>query len=217
MTASSQAQIEPSPLQLDRPVSKIRNSLTSTGNQPYLSWVALVVGLALMVIASLQTGILELLVTNHRSWIEDIYLALLVGTSLYVMYMQATIKRKSKTNNTWAHVISGVGLVVVSLYAIGLERIWRVSPGWIWCWATFTFYMVNCLTVGPLMKYLRAPKHITMMFKLGFDFVISFQGIHLIAWSHQMPILYWAVMPFWYFSIQKLRVSADYMLALLPR
>ena len=216
VTASSQAQLESNPLSFERPLSNLRSQLQPPKNPRFFKWVGVVLGLVLLTIGSVKMGIPGLLVNNHRSWIEDIYLALLVVTSLYVVYMQATIKRKSKTNNAWAHVISGAGLVVVSLYAIALERIWRVSPGWIWCWATFSFYMINCLTVGPLMKYLRAPKHITMMFKLGFDFVISFQGIHLIAWSHQLPILYWAVMPFWYFSIQKFRVSADYMLALLP-
>ena len=55
--------------------------------------------------------------------------------------------------------------------------------------------------------------------KLGYSFVASFQGVVFIAWSAQPDApdwMYWAVMPFWYFSLAKLWESTDFVLALTP-
>ena len=56
--------------------------------------------------------------------------------------------------------------------------------------------------------------------KLGYSFVASFQGVVFIAWSAQPDApdwMYWAVMPFWYFSVAKLWESTEFVLALLPK
>eukprot|EP00958_Prasinococcus_capsulatus_P015836 scaffold1707_cov357-Prasinococcus_capsulatus_cf.AAC.16 len=86
-------------------------------------------------------------------------------------------------------------------------------------WAMLAFCMANCATVGPLMKYYKGPAVYRTLFSLGYDFVISFQGIMLIAWSNQPDApdwMFWAVMPFWWWSVQKLRTSAKYLTALAP-
>jgi hypothetical protein len=80
-------------------------------------------------------------------------------------------------------------------------------------------FLTNALTYEPLMAIFKASKEGKYAMKLGYSFVASFQGVVFIAWSAQPDApdwMYWAVMPFWYFSLAKLWESTDFVLALTP-
>eukprot|EP00434_Breviolum_minutum_P003720 symbB.v1.2.003275.t1/scaffold184.1/size280901/3 len=94
-----------------------------------------------------------------------------------------------------------IGIV---LYAIIEERCLRESPGVLWAVSTWIIFMVNNITMWPLLKYFRGPEVQRVLFKLAYSFIISFQGIHAVAWSYQYPWLYWVVMPYWFWSVKKL-------------
>ena len=159
------------------------------------------------------------LVENHLSWIEDAYLTLLTGTTFFAAGQLVGVKRKSRSIGATVHTWTGAAQFAVCLYPVFLERLYREVPGWEWQWLALGLAMANCLTVGPLMKYYKGPAVYGKLFALGYDFVISFQGIQLIAWANRPDApdwMYWAVMPFWYWSVQKLLTSAKYVTALLP-
>ena len=46
------------------------------------------------------------------------------------------IARKSRTNASWLHVVSGGGALATGLYGVVLERVYRESPGWTWMWVS---------------------------------------------------------------------------------
>jgi len=148
--------------------------------------------------------------------IEDSFMGILVFTSLFSLWQMAGLKRKS---NSWAgaaHTATGAMQIGIVLYAIIEERCLREAPGALWSVCTWLIFMVNNLTMWPLLKYFKGPEVQRVLFKLAYSFIISFQGIHAIAWSIQYPWLYWVVMPFWFYSVKKLAESSDNVLALLP-
>ena len=59
----------------------------------------------------------------------------------------------------------------------------------------------------------KASKEGKYAMKLGYSFVASFQGVVFIAWSAQPDAewMYWAVIPFWYFSVAKLWESTEFV------
>ena len=114
------------------------------------------------------------------------------------------------------HTATGAMQIGVVLYAIIEERCLRESPGVLWAISTWIIFMVNNITMWPLLKYFRGPEVQRVLFKLAYSFIISFQGIHAIAWSYQYPWLYWIVMPYWFWSVKKLFESSDNILALVP-
>jgi len=148
--------------------------------------------------------------------VEDGFLLLLTFTSLFSLFQLGGLKRKANTWSGLAHTATGAMQIGVVLYAVVEERCFRESPGAIWAVFTFVIFMVNNITMWPLLKYFKGPEFQRVLFKLAYSFIISFQGIHAIAWSASYPWLYWIVMPFWYYSILKLAESADNIFALLP-
>jgi len=174
----------------------------------------------------------RLLVENHipgvGGIIEDSFLGLLVVCTVYSLWRSSLIPapvgnpiaRKSRTRASWLHVISGGGALVTGLYGVVLERVYRESPGWGWMWVSSALFLTNALTYSPLMQIFKASKEGKYAMKLGYSFVASFQGVVFIAWSAQPDApdwMYWAVMPFWYFSVAKLWESTEFVLALLPK
>lgn len=160
------------------------------------------------------------LVTNHAEGIggiiEDSYMGFLVLVSLYSLYQMAFLKRKSNSFSGLAHTATGAMQIVTVVYAILEERCLRESPGPVWAVFTFAIFMVNNITMWPLLKYFKGTEVQRVLFKLGYSFIVSFQGIHAIAWSIQYEWLYWVVMPFWFYSVKKLYESSDNIFALLP-
>lgn len=160
------------------------------------------------------------LFTNHAPGlggvIEDSFMGLLVAVSLFSLYQMAFLKRKANSLSGFAHTATGAMQIVAVLYPIVLERCFREAPGPIWAVFSFAVFMINNITMWPLLKYFRGTEVQRVLFKLAYSFIISFQGIHAIAWSIQYPWLYWVVMPFWFYSVKKLAESSDNILALLP-
>ena len=157
--------------------------------------------------------------SHHASNIEDAYLLLLVAVSMFCLGQMTSTPRKSKSWGTNLHIAAGSIQFFLALYAVVLQRVYREIPGWTWQWASFSACLIGCATVGPLMKYYKGPRVYQTLFALGSDFVISFQGIQLTAWSARPDApewMYWAVMPFWYWSILKLVTTGKYALALTP-
>lgn len=181
--------------------------------------------------ASEVTRAANLLVTNHLPGVggvvEDSFLGLLTVCTVYCLWRSSVIPRpvgnpitrRSRTNASWVHVLSGAGALATGLYGVVLERVYRESPGWTWMWVSSALFLTNALTYGPLMQIFKASKEGKYAMKLGYSFVASFQGVVFIAWSAQPDApdwMYWAVMPFWYFSIAKLWESTEFVLALAP-
>jgi len=160
------------------------------------------------------------LAANHAEglggWIEDCFMGLLVSVSVYSLYQMAFLKRKSNSLSGLAHTATGAMQIVTVIYAVLQERCLRESPGTVWAVFTFAIFMVNNVTMWPLLKYFKGPEVQRVLFKLAYSFIISFQGIHAIAWSIQYEWLYWVVMPFWFYSVKKLFESSDNIFALLP-
>jgi len=160
------------------------------------------------------------LVKNHApgvgGLIEDSFMGLLTAVSLYSLYQMAFLKRKSNSWSGLAHTATGAMQIGTVVYAILEERCLRESPGPVWAVFTFAIFMVNNITMWPLLKYFKGPEVQRVLFKLAYSFIISFQGIHAIAWSIKYEWLYWIVMPFWFYSVKKLAESSDNIFALLP-
>lgn len=148
--------------------------------------------------------------------IEDSFMGLLAGVSVYSLIQMAFLKRKSNSFSGLAHTATGAMQIGTVLYAIVEERCLRESPGPVWAVFTFVIFMVNNITMWPLLKYFKGTEVQRVLFKLAYSFIISFQGIHAIAWSIKYEWLYWVVMPFWFWSVKKLQESSDNIFALLP-
>jgi hypothetical protein len=148
--------------------------------------------------------------------VEDCFLAMVVAISCYCLVVMFTLKRKSSSMAGHMHTLTGALQIVVVLWAIILERCFREAPSAEWAVLTFAVYMINNVTMWPLLKYFKGEEVHRMLFKLAYSFILSFQGILAIAWSMQYEWLYWAVMPFWFYSVKKLFEASDNILALLP-
>lgn len=148
--------------------------------------------------------------------IEDSFMGLLASVSLFSLFQMAFLKRKSNSFSGLMHTATGAMQIGIVLYAIIEERCLRESPGVLWAVSTWIIFMVNNITMWPLLKYFRGPEVQRVLFKLAYSFIISFQGIHAVAWSYQYPWLYWVVMPYWFWSVKKLFESSDNLLALVP-
>jgi hypothetical protein len=186
---------------------------------------------ALVATTEAIAGVARGLVENHAPGvggiIEDSFLALLTVGTVYALWRSSVIPRpignpivrKSRTPASWIHVVSGAGGLAMALYGVGLERIYRESPGWTWMWVSSAMFMANALSYGPLMSIFKASKEGKYAMQLGYSFVASFQGVVWIAWSAQPDApdwMFWAVMPYWYFSLAKLWESTEFVLALTP-
>ena len=179
-------------------------------------------------LAGAATGLVENHAPGLGGIIEDSFLGLLTVGTVYALWRSSAIPRpignpivrKSRTNASWIHVVTGAGGLAMALYAVGLERIYRESPGWTWMWVSSAMFMANALSYGPLMNIFKASKEGKYAMQLGYSFVASFQGVVWIAWSAQPDApdwMFWAVMPYWYFSLAKLWESTEFVLALTPK
>ena len=179
-------------------------------------------------LASAARGLVENHAPGVGGIIEDSFLGLLTVGTVYALWRSSAIPRpignpivrKSRTNASWIHVVTGAGGLAMALYAVGLERIYRESPGWTWMWVSSAMFMANALSYGPLMNIFKASKEGKYAMQLGYSFVASFQGVVWIAWSAQPDApdwMFWAVMPYWYFSLAKLWESTEFVLALTPK
>ena len=179
-------------------------------------------------LAGAATGLVENHTPGLGGIIEDSFLGLLTVGTVYALWRSSAIPRpignpivrKSRTNASWIHVVTGAGGLAMALYAVGLERIYRESPGWTWMWVSSAMFMANALSYGPLMNIFKASKEGKYAMQLGYSFVASFQGVVWIAWSAQPDApdwMFWAVMPYWYFSLAKLWESTEFVLALTPK
>jgi len=101
------------------------------------------------------------------------------------------------------HTVCNALATLCSLYGIAIERLYRESPQLWWAVLTPLLYCVSNFTMNRLMKMYNGPQAYKRFFELGQSFTLSFQGIHLLAWSSVYPMLYWAAMPFWYWSLKK--------------
>ena len=186
---------------------------------------------ALVATTEAIAGVARGLVDNHAPGvggiIEDSFLGLLTVGTVYALWRSSVIPRpignpivrKSRTPASWIHVVTGAGGLAMALYGVGLERIYRESPGWTWMWVSSAMFMANALSYGPLMSIFKASKEGKYAMQLGYSFVASFQGVVWIAWSAQPDApdwMFWAVMPYWYFSLAKLWESTEFVLALTP-
>lgn len=167
------------------------------------------------VVDSAGAGVLQSLVANHASVGEDVFLLALVVVSLYALVEMAGMQMKCPHLEARLHTGCNALATLFSLYGIAIERTYRESPDLWWAVATPLLYLVSNLTMTRLMKMYHGPQAYKRLFELGQSFTLSFQGIHLIAWSSVYPELYWLALPFWYWSIKKLLEPVTYMLGVV--
>lgn len=155
-------------------------------------------------------------------FIEDAFLLTLSSTSVFILLVTVGLFVFSKINVRSSsllgaiHIHSGWLQIVITLYGIANERIYRAQPGPLWGLATVVVYTANVITMFPLLRELHAPPVVEYLFRLGFSFITSFQGIHAIHWGAEYPAAYWLVMPFWLPSLFKLWESSVFIGGLLP-
>ena len=104
-----------------------------------------------------------------------------VGSTFYALYKMLDVKRKSLTVLTDFHVWTGALAVLSTLYAIGLERCFRVEPSVQWALLSSILYTANSLSWFPLLRIFKGNQEQKMAFNLAYSFVVSFQGIQMIA------------------------------------
>jgi len=159
------------------------------------------------------------LTEHHVSWAEDIFLAGVVGSTFYALHKMLDVKRKSVTALTDFHMWTGALAFLSTLYAIGLERCFRTEPGVQWALISSLLYIANAVSWFPLLRIFKGNEEQKMAFNLAYSFVVSFQGIQMIALCADPEVsswAYWAVMPFWWWSLRKLGESTDFVVGLLP-
>lgn len=160
-------------------------------------------------------AVLGPLLEHHGSAGEDLFLAAVVGVTLYCLAEMATMQMRCPHPEARLHTACNVLATLCSLYGIAMERVFRESPDLWWAVLTPICYGVSNLTMTRLMRMYHGPVAYQRLFELGQSFTLSFQGIHLLAWSSVYPALYWAALPFWYWSLKKLVEPVSYMLGVV--
>jgi len=148
-------------------------------------------------------NVMSSLAEHQASWGEDAFLASVVGITLYCLYEMTMTTMKCPHVEARIHTTANVLATFCSLYGVFLERVYRESPDLWWAVLTPVLYIVSNFTMTRLMKMYKGPIAYTRLFELGQSFTLSFQGIHLLAWSSVYPVFYWLAMPFWYYSLKK--------------
>lgn len=143
--------------------------------------------------------------------VEDVFLLLVAGLSIFSLSETATMQMRCPHAEARVHTVCNALATVCSLYGMVMEWCFRESPGLWWGVLTPALYLVSNLTMSQLMKMYKGPEAYRRLFDLGQSFTLSFQGIHLLSWSSLYPCLYWAAMPFWYWSIKKLLEPLAYL------
>jgi len=124
---------------------------------------------------------------SRFAWMEDAFVLLLSATSIFILvvvfqlfvFAQRRINVRSRTWMGFIHIHTGWLQVIVTLYAVYLERVFRLQPGPVWGMVSWLVALGNVLTMFPLVKELHAPPLVKFLFRLGFSFISSFQGIHM--------------------------------------
>lgn len=159
--------------------------------------------------------VLGALLEHHGSAGEDLFLAGVLCVTAYCLVEMFAMQMRCPHWEARLHVATNVLAALLSLYGVALERIFRESPDLWWAVLTPILYGVSNLTMKQLLSAYKGPQAYTRLFELGQSFTLSFQGIHLLAWSSVYPALYWAAMPFWYWSLKKLVEQLVYMVGLV--
>lgn len=157
----------------------------------------------------------RLLLQHQASWGEDIFLLVLVTLSVYALAEMGAMQMRCPHIEARVHTSCSALATVLALYGLGMERLLRESPGLWWGILTPLLYGVSNLTMTQLMRMYKGPLAYRRLFELGQSFTLSFQGIHVLAWSSIYPELFWLVMPFWYFSLKKLVEPVEHLLGVL--
>lgn len=153
-----------------------------------------------------------LLVAHHASLLEDVCLASVVAVTGYCLVEMFRMQMKCPHLEARVHVACNTLAIFCSLYGLATERLYRESPDLWWAVLTPVLYTISNFTMTRLMDMYRGPTAYKRLFDLGQSFTLSFQGIHILAWSSVYPGLFWAAMPFWYWSLRKLVEPVIYML-----
>ena len=170
------------------------------------------------------TRALDLLVRNHLPGVggvvEDSFLGLLAACTVYCLWRSSVIPRpvgnpitrRSRTNASWVHVLSGAGALATGLYGVVLERV---------CESLRLDVDVGELGALPHKRaHLRAADADLQGFQggkyamqLGYSFVASFQGWCSSRGPRSRTRPTGCTGPscsFWYFSIAKLWESTEF-------
>uniref|UniRef100_A0A7S0FDX2 Uncharacterized protein n=1 Tax=Pyrodinium bahamense TaxID=73915 RepID=A0A7S0FDX2_9DINO len=159
--------------------------------------------------------VLGSLLEHHGSWSEDLFLAAVLCITAYCLLEMNSIQMRCPHFEARVHTTCNFLAALCSLYGIAMERIFRESPDLWWAILTPLLYGMSNLTMTKLMAMYKGPQAYKRLFELGQSFTLSFQGIHLLAWSSVYPALYWAAMPFWYWSLKKLAEAVVYVFDLV--
>lgn len=160
-------------------------------------------------------GVWEALQAHYGSAMEEAFLVSVVAITGYCLAEMFQMQMKCPHWEARLHILCNTLAIFCSLYGIGLERVYRESPDLWWAVLTPVLYTISNFTMTRLMNMYSGPTAYKRLFDLGQSFTLSFQGIHLLAWSSVYPWLFWAAMPFWYWSIKKLVEPVIYMLGVM--
>jgi len=158
------------------------------------------------------TSIGTLLSSHYGSALEEAFLLSVVAITGYCLVEMVQMQMKCPHFEARVHILCNTLAIFCSLYGIAMERLYRESPELWWAVLTPVLYVVSNFTMTRLMGMYGGPVAYKRLFDLGQSFTLSFQGIHLLAWSSVYPVLFWAAMPFWYWSLRKLVEPVTYML-----
>eukprot|EP00929_Paragymnodinium_shiwhaense_P023388 TRINITY_DN14649_c0_g1_i2.p1 TRINITY_DN14649_c0_g1~~TRINITY_DN14649_c0_g1_i2.p1 ORF type:complete len:323 (-),score=15.91 TRINITY_DN14649_c0_g1_i2:109-1077(-) len=137
------------------------------------------------------------LMEHHASVGEDCFLVTLLLLSVYCLWEFVTMQMKCPHLEAKLHTAANAVAMLFTMYGVAVERIFRESPDLWWGVLTPAVYLVSNLTMTRLMAMYKGPQAYHRLFELGQSFTLSFQGIHLLAWSSVYPGLFWLAMPFW--------------------
>eukprot|EP00419_Tripos_fusus_P008320 CAMPEP_0172672602 /NCGR_PEP_ID=MMETSP1074-20121228/11647_1 /TAXON_ID=2916 /ORGANISM="Ceratium fusus, Strain PA161109" /LENGTH=415 /DNA_ID=CAMNT_0013489813 /DNA_START=26 /DNA_END=1273 /DNA_ORIENTATION=+ len=191
---------------------------TSTGHgKPQGGWLTLgIVGAFLLSMCTLMpASIQSVMVDHHATMAEDLFLIFIVGVTAYCLSEMKDMQMKCPHLQARVHTSCNFLATVCSLYGLAMERFFRESPDLWWAVLTPILYGISNLTMSQLMDAYKGPLAYRRLFELGQSFTLSFQGIHLLAWSSVYPALYWAALPFWYWSLKKLVEPVTYMVGVV--
>jgi len=154
-------------------------------------------------------------VDHHATMAEDLFLLFVVCVTAYCLAEMKAMQMRCPHFQARVHTSCNFLATVCSLYGLAMERLFRESPDLWWAVLTPILYGISNVTMSQLMDAYKGPLAYRRLFELGQSFTLSFQGIHLLAWSSIYPALYWAALPFWYWSLKKLVEPVTYMMGVL--
>jgi len=204
------------PVSLQAHIRDLPVTTNSGYGKPQVTWTwgiasACLLPLCTVVPASIQ----KILVDHHATMAEDLFLLLVVCVTAYCLVEMQAMQMRCPHFQARVHTSCNFIATVCSLYGLAMERLFRESPDLWWAVLTPLLYGISNATMSQLMDAYKGPLAYRRLFELGQSFTLSFQGIHLLAWSSIYPALYWAALPFWYWSLKKLVEPVTYMMGVL--